>query len=65
MVTQAGESKTSLVGFDGFSADDPRQEEMNDVFLKYSLLSERIPITALTSSTYRIDQSSIFSPIIS
>jgi len=65
MVTQAGASKISLVGFDGYSADDPRQEEMNDVFLKYSLLSERIPITALTSSTYRIDQSSIFSPIIS
>ena len=33
MVTQAGASKISLVGFDGYSADDPRQEEMNDVFL--------------------------------
>ena len=35
MVTQAGASKINLVGFDGYSADDPRQEEMNDVFFKY------------------------------
>jgi len=63
MVTQAGASKISLVGFDGFSADDPRQEEMNDVFLKYTSLAEGLAITALTPSTYRIDQSSVFSPI--
>jgi len=61
MVTQAGASKISLVGFDGYSADDPRQEEMNDVFFKYSSLTESLAITALTPTTYRVDQSSIFS----
>ena len=63
MVTQAGVSKISLVGFDGYSADDPRQEEMNDVFFKYTSLSESLAITTLTPTTYRIDQSSIFSPM--
>ena len=64
MVTQAGASKISLVGFDGYSADDPRQEEMNDVFFKYTSLPESLAITTLTPTTYRIDQSSIFSPNI-
>jgi 4-hydroxy 2-oxovalerate aldolase len=64
MVTQAGASKISLVGFDGYSADDPRQEEMNDVFFKYTSLPESLAITTLTPTTYRIDQSSIFSPMI-
>tara|TARA_B110000467_G_C18336488_1_gene498375 strand:+ start:1363 stop:2883 length:1521 start_codon:yes stop_codon:yes gene_type:complete len=61
MVTQAGASQISLVGFDGYSADDLRQEEMNDVFLKYKTLSESVPVKALTPTTYRITQSSVFS----
>jgi 4-hydroxy 2-oxovalerate aldolase len=65
VVTQAGASKIKLVGFDGYSADDSRQEGMNDVFLKYTSLAESLAITSLTPTTYRIDQSSIFSPIIS
>jgi len=64
VVTQAGASKISLVGFDGYSADDPRQEEMNDVFLKYSELDKGLKIKTLTPTTYRVEQSSIFSPII-
>ena len=62
IVTQAGASKVSLVGFDGYSNDDPRQEEMNDVFFKYASLAGSLAITTLTPTTYRIDQSSIFSP---
>jgi 4-hydroxy 2-oxovalerate aldolase len=65
MVTQAGALKISLVGFDGYSADDLRQEEMNDVFYKYTSLTESLAITTLTPTTYRIDQSSIFSPMFS
>jgi 4-hydroxy 2-oxovalerate aldolase len=62
IVTQAGASKVSLVGFDGYSADDLRQEEMNDVFFKYGSLAESLAITTLTPTTYRVDQSSVFSP---
>jgi 4-hydroxy 2-oxovalerate aldolase len=63
MVTQASASKINLVGFDGYSADDPRQEEMNDVLLKYSSIANSLSITALTPSSYRINQSSVFTPI--
>ena len=61
MITQAGASKINLVGFDGYSADDPRQEEMNNVFSNYNSLKEGVEIKSLTPTTYRVDQSSIFS----
>ncbi|MBH09532.1 MAG: hypothetical protein CMG74_04110 [Candidatus Marinimicrobia bacterium] len=64
IVTQAGALKISLVGFDGYTADDPRQDEMNDVFLKYTTLYKSMIITALTPTTYHINQNSIFSPHI-
>jgi len=62
IVTQAGARSISLVGFDGYTADDPRQEQMNDVFTKYMSLKESLRITALTPTTYRIDQGSVFAP---
>ena len=64
VVTQSSASKIFMVGFDGYSADDPRQEEMNNVFFKYNSLKESLNITTLTPTTYRVNQSSIFSPII-
>ena len=62
MVTQARASKINLIGFDGYTADDPRQEEMNNVFSIYEALEESVQIQSLTPTTYRINQSSIFSP---
>jgi 4-hydroxy 2-oxovalerate aldolase len=62
VATQAGGSRISLVGFDGYSADDPRQEEMNEIFLAYSSLPVKLGVTTLTPSTYRINHSSIFAP---
>lgn len=62
IVTQAGASKISLVGFDGFTADDPRQEEMNDVFNKYLSLENSLPVISLTPTTYHIERGSIYSP---
>jgi len=64
VITQAGACNISLVGFDGYSADDPRQEEMNDVFFKYTSHEKSVSISTLTPTTYRIKQSSIFAPII-
>ena len=61
IVTQAGASKINLVGFDGYNADDPRQEEMNNVFSNYNSLKESVKIKSLTPTTYRVHQSSIFS----
>jgi len=64
IITQARASKINLVGFDGYSADDPRQEEMNDVFEKYYDISKSISLISLTPTTYNIRQGSIFSPNI-
>ncbi|MBN4080845.1 aldolase catalytic domain-containing protein [Caldithrix abyssi] len=64
VATQARASKIGLVGFDGYAADDPRQEEMNEVFFKYASIKESLNITSLTPTTYRINQNSIFSPVI-
>ena len=64
-VNEDNEIEISLVGFDGYSADDPRQEEMNDVFFKYTSHEKSVSISTLTPTTYRIKQSSIFAPIIS
>jgi 4-hydroxy 2-oxovalerate aldolase len=64
VVTQAGASKISLVGVDGYSFNDRRQEEMNEVLTKYMSLKESLRITALTPTTYNIPQSSIFSPTV-
>ena len=64
VVTQAQASKISLVGFDGYDADDPRQEEMNNVFQQYKNIESNLVITSFTPTTYRINQSSIFSPLL-
>jgi len=64
IATQAAASKINLAGFDGYNAEDPRQEEMNDVFYKYCQLKQNLPVVSLTPTTYRISQSSIFSPNI-
>lgn len=65
VVTQASASKISLVGFDGFAANDPRHEEMHEVFFNYKSLPESLSLTSLTPTTYQINQSSIFSPNLS
>ena len=61
VATQSNAKKISLVGFDGYDSDDLRQEEMNNVFHKYALLKTSIEINALTPTTYRIKQNSLYS----
>lgn len=53
-----------LVGFDGFGAADPRQKEMSELF--HIILKERLElsITALTPTTYPVNQGSIYAPIL-
>jgi 4-hydroxy 2-oxovalerate aldolase len=64
IITQAKANEIKLIGFDGFSSDDPRQREMNDVFSSYIKIKGNIAISALTPTTYQIRQDSIFSPIV-
>ena len=64
IASQAGAKMISLVGFDGYTSDDPRQIEMNKIFDLYMKQKRSVPIVSLTPTTYRIHQSSIFAPIL-
>ena len=63
VATQAGAKMVNLVGFDGYSAGDPRQEEMNNLFRLYNNNEKSLPITSLTPSSYNVNQGSIYSPV--
>jgi 4-hydroxy 2-oxovalerate aldolase len=62
VATQAGAKMINLVGFDGYSAGDPRQEEMNNLFRLYKKNEKSLPITSLTPSSYNVNKGSIYSP---
>ena len=49
-----------LAGFDGFSASDPRHQEMNAIFDLFRMAYPNIVVTALTPSSYNVSQSSIY-----
>jgi 4-hydroxy 2-oxovalerate aldolase len=53
-----------LVGFDGYSADDPRQKDMVDMLSLYQQQKQILPLTALTPSTYPVTKGSIYAPQI-
>ena len=64
VITQSKAKALYLVGFDGYSSDDMRQVEMNEVLSNYAELPEQIPLKALTPTNYSIHQGSIFEPVI-
>jgi 4-hydroxy 2-oxovalerate aldolase len=64
VVTQAGATDIQMVGFDGYSSSDPRQDEMNEVIATYSELQNCLPLKSLTPTNYQISQGSIFEPQI-
>jgi len=55
LVTQAGSKKISLIGFDGYTATDSRQDEMNSIFSNYQALGNSIPIVSLTPTSYEVE----------
>jgi len=50
-----------LAGFDGFSADDPRTEEMNDLFSVFKKNKEAPTLLSITNTRYRLSTTSIYS----
>ncbi len=62
VVTQAASEKVLMVGFDGYEADDLRQQEMNDVLAAYAKLPNNLSLKSLTPTSYAIPQGSIFEP---
>ena len=64
VITIAKAREIFLVGFDGYSNDDFRQVEMNEVLSNYKELQEHIPIKAITPTNYSIPQGSVYEPVI-
>ena len=62
-VSSIGSAKSiCLVGFDGYSFDDPRQSDMQGLLEDYSNREFAIPIKALTPTNYNVQQGSIYAP---
>lgn len=50
----------NLVGFDGYSADDGRAQEMEQVLRIYNQTSGALPLCSLTETRYEIETQSIY-----
>jgi len=57
-----GAKRILLAGFDGFTPDDERFAEMQQVFESFASMAGAPPITAITRTRYDIEHSSIFAP---
>lgn len=62
IATTGSASKISLVGFDGYPVDDPKQIEMESLLSLYSAIEGALPVVALTPTNYSITKSSIYAP---
>ncbi|MBF6617239.1 MAG: aldolase catalytic domain-containing protein [Candidimonas sp.] len=61
-VANCGKAKNIyLAGFDGYSADDPRNREMDRLFDIYRSNKSSIAITSITPSRYKIPSVSVYS----
>lgn len=58
-----GASRILLAGFDGYDGLDPRNEEMNNIVLKYRESNNKVPLLAITPSRYDVDKVSIYGEI--
>jgi len=60
-VINSGSAKElELVGFDGYGADDPRNNEMNKLIKLYNSNTESIELSSLTPTRYDISSKSIY-----
>jgi 4-hydroxy 2-oxovalerate aldolase len=60
-VATSGQAKQiSMAGFDGYGADDPRSREMNQLLERYQFTEGALPITAITSTLYRLNIISVY-----
>jgi 4-hydroxy 2-oxovalerate aldolase len=55
-----GASRVLLSGFDGFPDGDPRQDEMNGIFERYTALGSAPPVVAITRTPHRVEQSTMY-----
>lgn len=61
-ITAAGAKRVFLAGFDGYGSSDPRQQEMVDVLEDYKQLPHALRLSAITPTTYPVEQCSLYQP---
>lgn len=65
-IATSGKAKHILLaGFDGYSSDDPRHTEMENVLLAYRNATGTLPLLAVTPTTYSVETKSIYATQLS
>jgi len=60
-VASSGKAKRVLLaGFDGYSSDDPRRIENDELFNKHQSINSAVPLLAVTPTLYHLDSTSIY-----
>ena len=60
IATSGKAKKILLAGFDGYSADDPRRVEMDNLLTLYQKSKSKVPLISITPTRYKIDSVSIY-----
>lgn len=60
IATSGKATRVLLAGFDGFSADDPRTAEMEELLAAYQRADGALPLLAITPTRYNIPVSSVY-----
>ncbi|MBB5187725.1 4-hydroxy 2-oxovalerate aldolase [Zhongshania antarctica] len=60
VATSGGANSVSLVGFDGYAADDPRAAEVDELFKIYSNTVASLSLVSLTPTKYALTTKSIY-----
>ena len=60
VATSGQASRVLMAGFDGYSADDPRSREMQQLLEQYQAADRALPITAITHTRYGMHSESIY-----
>lgn len=60
IATSGKANQIQLVGFDGYSSDDPRTKEMDSLINQYKQAKESISIISLTPTKYNLKTQSIY-----
>lgn len=60
IVTSGNATRVLMSGFDGYSADDPRSQEMQKLLSLYQSNPKALPLVAVTSTRYSLPAQSIY-----
>jgi len=60
VITSGKGSRILLAGFDGYAGEDKRNEEMNTIVKQYQQSENSIPLIAITSSKYDVENISVY-----